>query len=190
MCKQCHACCAEHAHILTFLRSPLVTTSSACPTTWCAHPTDIPPPCALPVLPVLNTVPEFFDMHRALPDATAISISSVNNSIDASSNLDRAAAAAGPGGQINIITEMGPVVTHFLGSCSWLDTTTFEYKIHTVRLDLAGRSFSFGLGPFKLENELSFFLTTPEVACARSKLGGTMLLAAEPAKGKTYFNAW
>jgi hypothetical protein len=129
-------------------------------------------------------------MHRALPDATAISISSVNDSIDASSNLDRAAAAAGPGGQINIITEMGPVVTHFLGSCSWLDATTFEYKINTVRLDFGGRSFSFGLGPFKLENELSFFLTTPEVACARSKLGGTMLLAAEPAKGKAYFNAW
>jgi hypothetical protein len=129
-------------------------------------------------------------MHKSRPDATAISMSSVTDSIDASSSPDRAAAAAGPGGKINIITEMGPITTHFLGTCEWLDDTTFGYKINMVRLDLGGRSFSFGMGPFKLENELSFFLTMPEVACARSKLGGTMLLAAEPSKGKAYFEAW
>ena len=133
-------------------------------------------------------VPEYFDMHRSLPDATAIS--SINDSIDASSSPDRSAAAAGPGGHINIITVLGPLTTHFLGSCKWLDSTTFEYSISTLRLDLGGRSVSVGLGPFKLENQLSFFLATPELACARSKLGGTMLLAAEPAQGKAYFNSW
>jgi hypothetical protein len=126
-------------------------------------------------------------MHRALPDATAISIS---DTIDTSDNPARAAAAAGPSGRINIITELGPLTTHFLGTCGWLDDTTFEYSISTVRLDLGGRSLSFGLGPFKLENQLSFFLATPELACARSKLGGTMLLAAEPAQGKAYFDSW
>lgn len=135
-------------------------------------------------------VPEYFDMHRALPDATAISISSVTDSIDSTSSPDRAAAALGQGGRINIITELGPLTTHFLGSCSWIDDNTFAYSINTVRLDIGGRSISVGMGPFKLENELSFFLTTPEVACARSKLGGTMLLAAEPSQGKAYFDSW
>lgn len=135
-------------------------------------------------------VPEYFDMHRALPDATAISVSSVTGSIDASSSADRASAAAGPGGRINIITELGPLTTHFLGTCSWLDDTTFEYSINTLRLDLGGRSISLGLGPFKLENQLAFFMTTPEFACARSKLGGTMLLAAEPSAGKAYADSW
>lgn len=129
-------------------------------------------------------------MHRALPDATAISISSVNDTIDATSSPERAAAAAGPGGRINIITELGPITTHFLGTCGWLDDSTFEYKITTIRLDLGGRSFSFGMGPFKLENQLSFFLTTPEVACARSRLGGTMLLAPEPPQGRAYTTSW
>jgi hypothetical protein len=46
------------------------------------------------------------------------------------------------------------------------------------------------MGPFKPENQLSFFLTTPEVACARSKLGGTMLLAPEPAQGGKYTTSW
>lgn len=153
-------------------------------------PANLPNPCWLHALPPTCAVPEYFDMHRALPDATAISLDSVTESIDTTSSPDRAAAAAGPGGKINIITELGPITTHFLGTCGWLNDTTFEYKINTVRLDLGGRSFSFGMGPFKLENELNFFLTTPEVACARSKLGGTMLLAAEPSKGKAYFDSW
>lgn len=130
-------------------------------------------------------------MHKvSLPDATAISISSVSGTIDTSSSLERAAAAAGASGNINIITELGPITTHFLGSCGWLNDTTFEYKINTIRLDVGGRSVSFGMGPFKLENQLSFFLTTPEVACARSKLGGTMLLAPEPAQGGKYTTSW
>jgi hypothetical protein len=54
-------------------------------------------------------VPEFFDMHRSLPDATAISVSSVTGSIDASSSPERASAAAGPDGRLNIVTEVrGP----------------------------------------------------------------------------------
>lgn len=130
-------------------------------------------------------------MHKSLPDATAISISSVTESIDATSSPQRAAAAAGPAaGSVNIITELGPLTTHFIGSCAWVDNCTFQYSINSIRLDVGGRSFTFGMGPFKLENELSFFLTTPELACARSKLGGTMLLAAEPAKGKAYSEGW
>lgn len=146
----------------------------------------------LPHTSIQHSVPEFFDMHRALPDATAISISTLSESIDVTSSPERAAAAAGAdSGRINIITELGPLTTHFLGTCSWLDDVTFGYSINTVRLDLGGRSFSFNLGgPLKLENELQFFLVTPGVACARSKLGGTMLLAPGPPQGKAYFNSW
>lgn len=144
------------------------------------------PPNRLPA-----TVPEYFDMHKSLPDATAISISSVTESIDATSSPQRAATAAGPvAGSLNIITQLGPLTTNFLGSCAWLDDTSFQYSINSIRLDVGGLSFTFGMGPFKLENELSFFLTTPELACARSKLGGTMLLAVEPLKGKAYSGAW
>jgi hypothetical protein len=83
-----------------------------------------------------------------------------------------------------------PITTHFLGSCSWLSPSQFKYSIDTVRLDLGGNTFKFGLGPLKLENVLTFFLVGKSLACARSQLGGTMLLAANPDAGGKYFEAW
>lgn len=129
-------------------------------------------------------VPEYFDMHRALPDATAISIDPETTSIDVSSTRPYAEGA------INIITELGPFTTHFLGSCRWLTGCDFQYAIDTVRIDFGGRTLKVPLGPFKLQNVLTFFLVTRELAAARSKLGGTMLLQANPAKGQRYFEAW
>eukprot|EP00877_Chromochloris_zofingiensis_P003255 jgi/Chrzof1/12930/Cz07g12210.t1 len=78
---------------------------------------------------------------------------------------------------IDIITELGPITTHFLGTCTWLSDTKLTYSINKLQVDVAGRSFTL---PFKLDNDLTFFLATEEFACARSKLGGTMLLAANP----------
>lgn len=42
--------------------------------------------------------------------------------------------------------------------------------------------------PFRLHNALTFFYTDPDarLACARSRLGGTMLMAAEPAGAEKY----
>eukprot|EP00878_Enallax_costatus_P030786 GHUV01033576.1.p1 GENE.GHUV01033576.1~~GHUV01033576.1.p1 ORF type:complete len:122 (+),score=33.36 GHUV01033576.1:294-659(+) len=121
-------------------------------------------------------------MHRALPDATAISYSSAG-SIDVSS--------AGPytPGSINIITELGPFTTHFLGTCKWLRDDAFSYSINKIRIDFDGRSFTIPMF-FKLDNELDLFLVTDDLACARSKLGGTMLLEANPSKGKKHFDTW
>eukprot|EP00775_Hariotina_reticulata_P011285 gene11285-11435_t len=134
-------------------------------------------------------VPEYFDMHRAVPDATVISISS-SASMDISSSSSRDITLGGQHpGTINIITELGPFTTHFLGTCSWLSDTEFEYNIDEIRIDFAGKSITFPM-PVKLENVLTFFLVTPELACARSKLGGTMLLQANPDQGKRYFSSW
>ncbi|WIA13043.1 hypothetical protein OEZ85_006651 [Tetradesmus obliquus] len=129
-------------------------------------------------------VPEYFDMHRSLPDATAISFDADTASIDVSSSRPF------PDGTLNIVTELGPLTTHFLGSCCWLSPSQFSYCINSVRLDLGGSSFKFGLGPMKLQNVLSFFLVGRSLACARSQLGGTMLLAANPEAGGKYFEAW
>jgi hypothetical protein len=46
-------------------------------------------------------VPEYFDMHRSLPDATAISFDPFTASIDVSSSR------AFPDGTLNIVTELG-----------------------------------------------------------------------------------
>jgi hypothetical protein len=129
-------------------------------------------------------VPEYFDMHRSLPEATAISIDSVSGSIDASSS-----AATDSSGMLNIITQLGPLTTHFLGTAAWApDGHSFEYRITTLRLDVGARTLL--SIPFRLSNELSFFLAAPDVACARSKLGGTMLLKAGPEGGKRWLSAW
>jgi hypothetical protein len=127
-------------------------------------------------------VPEYFDMHKAIPDATAISYSSA-------SSIDISSASPYAPGFINIITELGPFTTHFLGSCRWLREDAFSYSINRIKIDFGGRSLTLPM-PVKLENELDFFLVTDELACARSKLGGTMLLEANPSKGKKYFDAW
>lgn len=120
-------------------------------------------------------------MHKAFPDAT------VTNS--SASSADASAVAAHTPGAINIITELGPFTTHFLGTCKWLRDDAFSYAIKKIRIDFAGRSFSFPMF-FELENELEFFLVTDDLACARSKLGGTMLLEANPSQGKKYLNTW
>jgi len=128
-------------------------------------------------------------MHRAVPDATVISVSS-SASVDISSSSSREITLGGQHpGTINIITELGPFTTHFLGTCSWLSDTDFEYCINQIRIDVAGQSLTLPM-PVKLQNLLTFFLVTPELACARSQLGGTMLLQANPEKGKRYFSAW
>ena len=101
-------------------------------------------------------VPEYFDMTQ----------SDVNQSID-------------------IITELGPITTHFLGECSWLSDTEFSYSIKQIKVDVGSWSGTFGM-PAKLDNVLSFFYVEGDLACARSKLGGTMLLVADPAGSKKY----
>lgn len=142
-------------------------------------------------------MPEFFDLHRSLPEATAISIDSVTGSIDASSSAaapGAAAAAAPPQHNINIVTELGPLTTHFLGTCSWLTgDTCLRYSITAVRLDVGGRRNVLTIplsGPLQLNNELQFFMAGLDAAAARSKLGGTMLLAADPPAGARYRTAW
>lgn len=78
-----------------------------------------------------------------------------------------------------------------MGSCAWLDANSFEYAITRLRLDIGGRSLSLPLaGPLVLRNRLTFFLTTPAFACARSRLGGTMLLRTNPPGAAAYFDAW
>lgn len=42
----------------------------------------------------------------------------------------------------------------------------------------------------ELRSVLSFLLVASSLACARSQLGGTMLLAANPEAGFKYFEAW
>lgn len=121
-------------------------------------------------------------MHKAYPDATAISYSSAGS-------IDISSAGVNAPGLINIITELGPFTTHFLGSCRWLRHNAFSYSINKIRIDFGGRSLTLPM-PVKLENELDFFMVTDELACARSKLGGTMLLEANPNKGKKYFDSW
>lgn len=127
-------------------------------------------------------VPEYFDMHKAFPDATAISY-------DSAGSIDISSGGVYAPGSINIITELGPFTTHFLGSCRWLREGAFAYSINKIRIDFGGRSLTIPM-PVKLENELDFFLVTDELACARSKLGGTMLLEANPSRGRKYFDTW
>jgi hypothetical protein len=86
---------------------------------------------------------------------------------------------------IDIITELGPITTHFLGECSWLNDTEFSYSIKQIKIDVGTWSGTFGM-PAKLDNVLSFFYVDGELACARSKLGGTMLLVADPEGSKKY----
>lgn len=110
-------------------------------------------------------MPEFFDLHRASEDGGA--------------------------GRINIVTELGPLTTHFLGTCAWSSASALDYCVDALRLDLGGRSLTLPLpGPLRLRNTLTFFHAAPGLACARSRLGGTMLLAAEPEAGRRYLDAW
>eukprot|EP00879_Flechtneria_rotunda_P004756 GHRR01005025.1.p1 GENE.GHRR01005025.1~~GHRR01005025.1.p1 ORF type:complete len:306 (+),score=95.72 GHRR01005025.1:226-1143(+) len=132
-------------------------------------------------------VPEYFDMHRALPDSTPISAGNID--VNNASSTTAVVNQSHTEGAVNIITVLGPFTTHFLGTCQWLTDTDFEYKIKKIRVDFGGRSLTIPI-PVKFENVLTFFLVTPELACARSKLGGTMLLEANPSKGKKYFTTW
>jgi hypothetical protein len=102
-------------------------------------------------------VPEYFDLSRAQKDGT-----------------------------IDIITELGPVTTHFLGTCSWSSPNDLEYAISKVLIEVGSWK---GTLPFKLANRLCFFYAEDGVACARSKLGGTMLMVADPAGSAKYLQA-
>jgi hypothetical protein len=99
-------------------------------------------------------VPEYFDLSRAQKD-----------------------------GAIDIITELGPITTHFLGTCSWSSPHELDYAISKVLVEVGSWK---GNLPFKLANRLSFFYADDGVACARSKLGGTMLMVADPAGSAKY----
>jgi hypothetical protein len=117
-------------------------------------------------------------------------------------DVSAAAAASSDGkGAIDIVTEMGPVTTHFLGDCEWVaaggsgssggsggSASKLEYAISkcVVRVP-AWRWFKLEF-PFPLRNALAFFYydAAAGVAAARSRLGGTMLMVAEPAGGAKY----
>ncbi|KAI8474269.1 MAG: hypothetical protein J3K34DRAFT_137172 [Monoraphidium minutum] len=94
---------------------------------------------------------------------------------------------AGDLGAVDVVTEMGPVTTHFLGPCLWVDGSTFEYWVESCRVEIPAWKVKFTI-PFRLHNALTFFYVDPAagLACARSRLGGTMLLAAEPPGGAKY----
>jgi hypothetical protein len=154
-------------------------------------------------------------------------------------------------GKLDIITELGPVTTHFLGTCGWAGDAVLEYAIERCRVELpwgvkftvrrremegpAPRSRAPPMPdrppgpraprppplraaalarppaapcpqppaapspprrrspqiPFRLSNALTFFYfrQSAGLACARSRLGGTMLLAADPAGSAKYLPA-
>jgi hypothetical protein len=52
-------------------------------------------------------------------------------------DLSRAGANA-QGGAVDIVTELGPVTTHFLGSCHWASEKVFEYSVDSCRVELPG----------------------------------------------------
>ncbi|KAF8067345.1 hypothetical protein HT031_002393 [Scenedesmus sp. PABB004] len=119
-------------------------------------------------------VPEYFDLSRALPDATAISVSFDGAELRASRTR------AFPEGDIDVITHLGPLTTHFLGTAEWRSATELRYAVTSLRVDARRSGRALVTLPFRLRNSLNFFAATPRLACARSALGGTMLMAPAP----------
>ncbi len=123
-------------------------------------------------------VPEFFVLSGAAP-------------------CDAAGAGGGDSvqqlpGELDVVTELGPFVTHFLGRAGWSGPATLEYVVNALRICWRG-SNSTGLtltlpGWLHLKNALQFFVSdsTTGLAAARSALGGTMLLQREPPAGARY----
>lgn len=100
----------------------------------------------------------------------------------------------------DVVTELGPLLTHFLGERRWTGQgSVLEYEVRAVRLEWVGGNDSSSKPPpgitiplpppLRLKNALSFFAVTPRWACARSRLGGTMLLRADPPAGRKYNNS-
>jgi hypothetical protein len=106
----------------------------------------------------------------------------------------------------DVVTELGPLLTHFYGERRWSGGaaadggSVLEYEVRAVRLEWVGSNGSSSTAkppagvtiplppPLRLKNALSFFAVTPRWACARSRLGGTMLLRADPPAGRKYNN--
>ncbi|GBF88286.1 hypothetical protein Rsub_00998 [Raphidocelis subcapitata] len=128
-------------------------------------------------------VPEYFDLRAASDAAAAASDAAAAAALDAAA--DAASARGGPPGKlpgaVDVVTELGPVTTHFLGACGWRGGEVFEYRIDSCRVEVPAWGWGFTV-PFKLNNALTFvhFDGSAGLGVARSRLGGTMLLAADP----------
>jgi hypothetical protein len=127
-----------------------------------------------------------------------------------SSSSTSGSGASGSGAQqpFDVLTELGPLTTHFYGERRWNGSTVLEYEVSSVRIEWVGggqrggdnnassssSSSSPPLGftiklppPLRLKNALFFFAAAPgRWACARSRLGGTMLLRADPPAARRY----
>lgn len=76
---------------------------------------------------------------------------------------------------------------------SWQSPGRLHYTIDSLRVDLGGkRLFTLPLPTFlHIDNDLTFFaMREGEWACARSRLGGTMLLVPEPEAGRKLVGSW
>lgn len=129
-------------------------------------------------------VPEFFDMRNsgaAGPREAVQRLSPQPSHRGKPSNYTDAI------GSVDVVTELGPVTTHFVGPCVWADDETVEYWVESCRVEVPSWGWKFTV-PFRLHNALTFFYLDAEggLACARSRLGGTMLLAADPAGTDKY----
>jgi hypothetical protein len=89
-------------------------------------------------------VPEYFDL-RAASDATAS---------DATASDAPASDAVSPAGggppealpsAVDVVTELGPVTTHFLGACGWRGDAALEYRISSCRVEVPAWGWGFSV---------------------------------------------
>jgi hypothetical protein len=118
-------------------------------------------------------------------------------------------------GAFDVVTELpGNITTHFYGERRWGQqggagegggggggAHVLEYEVQKVRVEWTGgggggasSALPPGVtiplpGPLRLRNALAFFAATPKWALARSRLGGTMLLRADPPAARKYGRA-
>lgn len=97
-------------------------------------------PCRLLYIPV----PEYFDLSAAEGAS--------NSQQGRISRLN--AGPPGPRGKppgnyasalglVDVLTELGPVTTHFLGPCLWADDQTFEYWVESCRVEVPAWNVKF-----------------------------------------------